>query len=570
MRPTEQAILYSSDPSWINRVTAYSQPYVQLHMTHQESELERLLNMLSPTLLILDIRTKGARALPSILHRRWPDTLILACGKDRSDPIREARMAGVYGTMDFDISAQAFKDLLGHSLDYLKALRLLHQQPHPQQTAPLQPNDNQPGATISLMSLLQPFPASCAQHTTTELILERYSLATGAHRLGLFLMDTAKKEYRLCADRNACEHTRQTGYPPDHALPQWLHLHAQIIQHDRPSQQNNPTDTVTGQQALDQMKAELILPLIHDSRLSGWIFCSGAADGHPYTKEERHAFLILAQQAAGALAAAAQPVPPPEPETIPEELRQETPPPPNPAPDKKQDEDDELWSDLATSMAHEIRNPLVAIKTFSQLLPERYEDADFRGEFSRLVSDEVARLNHTVEEINGFAHPPELIFQNVPLTRILENAMAWTKRDTGKKHLPIHITPPDAAITLQGDERALSESLSFLMINAVEATQKQENPTINISILQPTDYEILIIIADNGKGVTEKLQHKLFSPFCTTKARGLGLGLPVARRTILRHGGELTIDPSPEGTLVTVSLPIEPAEHPAYETSVNR
>ena len=70
-----------------------------------------------------------------------------------------------------------------------------------------------------------------------------------------------------------------------------------------------------------------------------------------------------------------------------------------------------FWTDLAASMSHEVRNPLVAIKTFAQLLPERFDDPDFRRDFNEIVVQEIDRLDLIITQINNFAHPPELQFQ---------------------------------------------------------------------------------------------------------------------------------------------------------------
>src|SRR5947199_7472465 len=70
-----------------------------------------------------------------------------------------------------------------------------------------------------------------------------------------------------------------------------------------------------------------------------------------------------------------------------------------------------FWTDLAASMSHEIRNPLVAIKTFAQLLPERFEDPDFRKDFNEIVVQEIDRLDKIITQINKFAHPPELVMK---------------------------------------------------------------------------------------------------------------------------------------------------------------
>ena len=87
-----------------------------------------------------------------------------------------------------------------------------------------------------------------------------------------------------------------------------------------------------------------------------------------------------------------------------------------------------FWTDLAASMSHEIRNPLVAIKTFAQLLPERFDDADFRKDFNEIVVQEIDRLDKIITQINDFAHPPELVMKPIdlrgPVQRAVELARA--------------------------------------------------------------------------------------------------------------------------------------------------
>src|SRR5207237_7317990 len=82
-----------------------------------------------------------------------------------------------------------------------------------------------------------------------------------------------------------------------------------------------------------------------------------------------------------------------------------------------------FWTDLAASMSHEIRNPLVAIKTFTQLLPERFDDADFRKDFNQIVVKEINRLDKIITQINNFAHPPELVFKPIDVRKPVRKAI---------------------------------------------------------------------------------------------------------------------------------------------------
>src|SRR5207302_844100 len=96
-----------------------------------------------------------------------------------------------------------------------------------------------------------------------------------------------------------------------------------------------------------------------------------------------------------------------------------------------------FWTDLAASMSHEIRNPLVAIKTFAQLLPERFEDADFRKDFNEIVVQEIDRLDKIITQINNFAHPTELVMKSVDLRSSLKKSIELAKTRVPKNGFAI-------------------------------------------------------------------------------------------------------------------------------------
>jgi signal transduction histidine kinase len=112
---------------------------------------------------------------------------------------------------------------------------------------------------------------------------------------------------------------------------------------------------------------------------------------------------------------------------------------------------------------------------------------------------------------------------------------------------------------VNGDARALGEAFQHLIRNAIEALANQPRPELSLILQtqqddthQPT---VVLVIKDNGPGIPADLLSKVFSPFYTTKARGLGLGLPIAQRTILDHNGQIAIHSNELGTCVTVRLP---------------
>jgi PAS domain S-box-containing protein len=224
-----------------------------------------------------------------------------------------------------------------------------------------------------------------------------------------------------------------------------------------------------------------------------------------------------------------------------------------------------FWSDLAASMSHEIRNPLVAIKTFAQLLPERFDDADFRKDFNEIVVQEIDRLDKIITQINNFAHPLELIMKPLDVRSPVKKAIELARERVAKNGLAIDATMPNDLPKVLGDERALTEAFAHLVANAAEATSGQNKPRITLAVKPIREGEhasgVVVTVQDNGKGIAPELQEKVFSPFCTTKARGMGLGLPIVKRTVFDHNGRVDIDSNPHGTSVSVMLPASPNGH---------
>jgi len=108
----------------------------------------------------------------------------------------------------------------------------------------------------------------------------------------------------------------------------------------------------------------------------------------------------------------------------------------------------------------------------------------------------------------------------------------------------------------------LTEVFAHLVNNAAEATSGLHQGRITLAV-RPTNKGdatrgVVVTVKDNGSGIAPDLRDKVFSPFCTTKARGIGLGLPIVKRTIFDHNGRVDIDSNPQGTRVSVILPATP------------
>jgi C4-dicarboxylate-specific signal transduction histidine kinase len=102
--------------------------------------------------------------------------------------------------------------------------------------------------------------------------------------------------------------------------------------------------------------------------------------------------------------------------------------------------------------------------------------------------------------------------------------------------------------------------VAHLVANAAEAVRDQKKPKITLTAksIQEGGREsaVLLTVQDNGRGIAPEMKEKIFSPFCTTKPRGMGLGLPIVKRTVFDHNGRVDITTSERGTSVSIALPV--------------
>ena len=224
---------------------------------------------------------------------------------------------------------------------------------------------------------------------------------------------------------------------------------------------------------------------------------------------------------------------------------------------------------LAAGMAHEIKNPLVTIKTFAQLLPTRYSDEDFRNDFSTLVAHEVARIDSIVNELLSFSKPakPHLIPMDIQNT--IDQTLKLIREQLSQKNITLKTRCRAQKSEIFGDEKLLSQVLINLTLNATEAIEKDGCITIgtincthrfaNGDSLDKASHRkcIRLQISDTGKGIGRDDIQKIFDPFFTNKSEGTGMGLSVAHGIINEHHGIVEVESELErGTTFYIYIPI--------------
>jgi signal transduction histidine kinase len=211
---------------------------------------------------------------------------------------------------------------------------------------------------------------------------------------------------------------------------------------------------------------------------------------------------------------------------------------------------------LAAEIAHEVRNPLVSIKTFLQLLPERRDDPDFFTRFLDVVSDEMRRMERLLDLMIDHARPRAGSGDPAPapLAEVLASVADLISHRAARSGVTLHtmVDPglPDAAL----GEDGLRQLVLNLALNAASATP--EGGTVQLRA-RARDAGIELAIEDQGPGVPEALREAIFEPFFTTRRdRPGGLGLSICRRIVESAGGKITVEDAPgDGARFRVWLP---------------
>ena len=208
---------------------------------------------------------------------------------------------------------------------------------------------------------------------------------------------------------------------------------------------------------------------------------------------------------------------------------------------------------LAAGIAHEIKNPLVAIKTFTQLLPRRRGDPRFLDEFGRISLREIDRMQRIVDRLSALSRadgPREAIDLRGPLGDALE----FVQPTLEEKSITVLASLSTDPCMVIGNPAELEQLFLNLLLNAYDATSSGGTVIVEATRLET---EVVVTVSDSGPGIAPELLHKVFEPFITTKARGSGLGLAISAGIVRTHGGRLRAANRPDGgAMFTAEFPV--------------
>ncbi len=193
---------------------------------------------------------------------------------------------------------------------------------------------------------------------------------------------------------------------------------------------------------------------------------------------------------------------------------------------------------LAAGMAHEIKNPLTSIKTFTEILPKKSHDPDFIAKFQSIVGAEVDKIDGIVKQLLEFSKPTPAIFIDCDIITILRETIQLLEADLLKRMITVttQFQKPNAII--RGDKVKLKQAFLNIFLNGIQAMPN--GGILTVSTQTSVDSSLLISIQDTGSGISNEDLPHIFDPFFTTKIEGSGLGLAVVHGIIREHKGRIT------------------------------
>jgi signal transduction histidine kinase len=293
---------------------------------------------------------------------------------------------------------------------------------------------------------------------------------------------------------------------------------------------------------MGQLEAEITLPLKSKDRLIGTLNLGHREGREMYSQEDVEVLSTLANQAAIAIENA----------RLYENLKMSQ------SIIRRADRLSSLGM-LTAGLAHEIRNPLVAIRTFTQLLPERYQDAEFRELFQTLALKEVDRICGLVNDLLSFARPsaPNVSAQDV--NEIVENIARILETEAKEKDVKVGIQLAAKLPKIFIDKEQIKQVCMNLILNAIQSIEGGGAVEVSTHLFgrNGSTRFVQIEVRDTGIGIPEKDIENIFDPFFTTKKDGSGLGLSISHQIVKEHGGYIVVESQVgRGTSFFVRLPV--------------
>lgn len=212
--------------------------------------------------------------------------------------------------------------------------------------------------------------------------------------------------------------------------------------------------------------------------------------------------------------------------------------------------------ELMAGVAHEVRNPLTAIRGYVQIIRQQ-TSLPVHQEYLSVVLKEIDSINRVIQQLLDFSRPRQSQWQQVLLNSLIEETLILVQTSGVQARIAFNVEQDKGLPAIVADRELLKQVILNILINAVQAISARGE--IRIRTWQYSATQQAVMIEDNGCGIDIALQKKIFDPFFTTKASGTGLGLALSQRIINAHQGDIRVASIPGcGATFTLILPVNP------------
>jgi len=205
---------------------------------------------------------------------------------------------------------------------------------------------------------------------------------------------------------------------------------------------------------------------------------------------------------------------------------------------------------LAAGIAHEIRNPLTAIKGFLQIM---HPDLEHHRQYLNIIFSELNRIEMILSELLVLAKPQETKFKKTNLITLLNDVAMLLETQGNMKNVAIVQNHDNQSLSINCDENQLKQLFINLYKNAIDAMPKGGKVSV---LTKKTNHNVQIIVKDDGEGIPPSVLKRIGEPFLTTKEKGNGLGLMISYKIVENHNGSMSVDSQQGiGSTFTITLP---------------
>ena len=381
----------------------------------------------------------------------------------------------------------------------------------------------------------------------THMLAETIEKAMGIQKISLFLMDHEKDSFAPVIMKGLPENQiHALSVKREDALISLLQERNEPVLAGELTHAARREDRDGLGHFMEQLGAEICLPLIHTNKMIGFISLGQKAEGEMYYPDDLNLLNFLGSQTAIAIENA----------NLYENLKRSQ------SIMRRADRLAALGT-LIASLAHEIRNPLVSIKTFTQLLPERINDEEFRNYFLNVASSEIDRLTSLINELLGFARPSEPNLQGENVNEIIERIGFLIGTEARKKNVQITKNYAANLPLILVDAEQIKQVLLNILLNAIQAIPGEGQIWIETRVVsvardrEPSPF-VQIEVRDTGVGIPKENFERIFDPFFSTRPEGSGLGMAISNQIIHEHGGFINLESEVgKGTSFRVHLPLK-------------